>query len=310
MNSAKHFYTKAQIQTLKDTCKITDYLAAHGYEPVKYKNGEWYYSSIGVQERTPSFRVNAHKNVYQDYSGNQEATGKCGDILRLVQALECCDFTDACHRLATSEFTPFKQLITDSGQAIEKQEIQVTGVGTLTRKVLIDYVESRQIAKNLADLYLKEVDYLNGHTQYFSLGFGNDSGGYALRSPPTRFNKQGFKGQTKPNYYSTLQPNHETSRCNIFEGFFSALSCLQHYQRFYFDNRTYVLNSLSNFSKLLPNIPEHITQLNLFLDNDDAGRKWTEKLQGLGRWKIVDYASIYSPHKDFNEFLTQKNYSY
>ncbi|RFS16090.1 toprim domain-containing protein [Emticicia sp. C21] len=310
MSNAKPYYTKAQIQQIKDSCKITDYLASHGYEPVKFKNGEWYYSSIGIQERTPSFRVNALKNVYQDYSSNQDVTGKCGDILRLVQALEFCDFTDACHRLATSEFTSFKNLITSTNQPVEKQEIEIVNVGMLKRRVLIDYIEFRQIGLRLANTYLKEIDYINGHTHYFSIGFANDLEGYALRSPPTRFNKDGFKGQTKPNYYTTLQPHHQTNICNVFEGFFSCLSCLQYYNRFYFDNLTYVLNSLSNFNKLLPNVPEHITQINLFLDNDEAGNKWTEKLQGLEKWQIADRSLLYSEHKDFNEFLIQKNLLY
>lgn len=303
----KTFFTTSEIENLKQSVKITDYLAEHNYTPVSYKKNEWYYSSIGANEKTPSFRVNVAKNSYQDYSGNQDNTGRCGDIIRLVMHLEQCDFIDACNRLKTSNFSTFQPPAGVAKAAKdEKGTLEVKHVCSIQERALIKYLDNRCISLSLANMYLKEIHYTNAGIEYYALGFENDLGGYALRSPPSKYNSKGFKAQTKPAYYTTLHPHRETTACNVFEGFFSALSCLENYERFFFDNLTYVCNSVTNLSKILPAIPDYITHINLFLDNDDTGRAYTKKVIALDRFQVNDCATKYKGFKDFNEYLMNK----
>ena len=62
---------------------ITDFLARMGHEPTARKGNEWWYSAPYREERTPSFRVNILKNVWQDFG-----IGRGGDIFSLAGELQ------------------------------------------------------------------------------------------------------------------------------------------------------------------------------------------------------------------------------
>ena len=62
--------------------KIADYLLTQGCRPAKENGINLWYRSPFHEERTPSFHVNAQKNLWHDFS-----TGLGGDIIRLVQNL-------------------------------------------------------------------------------------------------------------------------------------------------------------------------------------------------------------------------------
>lgn len=67
---------------------ITDFLARMGHEPTARKGNEWWYSAPYREERTPSFRVNILKNVWQDFG-----IGRGGDIFSLAgEIIGSCDF--------------------------------------------------------------------------------------------------------------------------------------------------------------------------------------------------------------------------
>jgi len=87
----------------------------------------------------------------------------------------------------------------------------------------------------------------------------------------------------------------------VFEGFFDFLS----YQ-FIHQNQEdvltnfLVLNSLSFFERsvLLMEKHEHI---HLYLDNDDAGKKWMEFAQRRSQ-KYINESKLYHGYKDLNEW--------
>lgn len=294
----KKFYNDIETEKLKASVLIPDYLEKKGYEPVKkQKSGEWLYQSMGSNESTPSFSVNIKKNVYSDYSGNNINTGEKGDIIRLVMHLEHRQFVDACNYLASGEFTSSGQIppITPLGE--EKKGIEILNVRHVCRYALTEYLESRRISFSLANRYVKEIDYKNHDTKYFALGFANDRGGFALRSSI-------FKGQTMPQYFTTLR-GVESDTINIFEGFFSMLSCLQDYGFDCFKNHTYVLNSTNNLNKLIPLIPDSVKYINAFLDNDDAGKNALVKLKSYD-WQVIDRSENYQGYNDYNEYLMRK----
>lgn len=292
----KAFFTDPEKIAIKKNYAIADYLDAKGYEPKKKHKGEWLYCSPNSSESTPSFWVNLKKNVYTDYSGNSFNTGEKGDIIRLVQYLEGIDFITACNALLDSNFKNVSAN-NNSANPDEKKGIEILNVRYICRYSLIEYLESRRINFSLANRYLKEIDYKANNTKYFALGFQNDKGGFSLRSSI-------FKGQTMPQYFTTLK-GVESDTINIFEGFFSMLSCLQDFQHDCFKNTTYVLNSVHNLNKLIAQIPDTVTKINIFPDNDAAGRKVVEKLS-THDWQIINHCNLYASYNDYNEYLMNK----
>ena len=278
---------------------IVGYLEKKGYKPEKIRGNEYYYSSMGANEHTPSFRVNIVKNRYQDYSGNQSATGLYGDIINLVMHVEQCSFLEACQRLANEDFKPVTVTTTDTTE--KDNHIEVLGVQHLIRKPLLDYLESRAIPYSLANKYCCQVDYINGGKKFFGIGFKNVGGGYAIRSAL-------FKGQTVPNTYTFIKGYNPSNFINVFEGFISFLSALKSLKLDHFRNDCVVLNSLSNFDKFLTELVDKDKErlyLNLFLDNDKAGIKNVKKIHD-GGYNYTDCSNYYDGYKDFNDLLTNK----
>lgn len=82
---------------------------------------------------------------------------------------------------------------------------------------------------------------------------------------------------------------------------FDFLSALE-----YFDQRvptfsTYVLNSVSNLSRLLNLLGQYI-RINVYFDRDNAG--W-DAFGTLSRHNlpVFDHSGLYKGHDDFNQFL-------
>jgi DNA primase len=89
---------------------------------------------------------------------------------------------------------------------------------------------------------------------------------------------------------------------SIFEGMFDFLSAIEYCKR---PPRctAIVLNSVSNLSKAMPQLTG-ATKIYSYLDNDDAGRKATQKMIDVGL-NVIDQSKIYEGYKDFNEFLNK-----
>ncbi len=94
--------------------------------------------------------------------------------------------------------------------------IQITTVTSLSGPALIDYLKELKIDIELAKLYCKEVKYSVNDKPYYAIGFGNDIGGYVLRS-------KHFKGCTS-NAITHLK--NGSGNCLLFEGFMDFLSYL------------------------------------------------------------------------------------
>ena len=91
---------------------------------------------------------------------------------------------------------------------------------------------------------------------------------------------------------------------NVFEGFMDFLSCCSFYHSIPVFN-TIILNSLS-FLPRIESLLHDSLKVNLFLDNDTAGRTATQKIVNTCG-NVKDWAPlIYPDHKDFNEFLMNR----
>ena len=64
-----------------------------------------------------------------------------------------------------------------------------------------------------------------------------------------------------------------------------------------------VLNSVNNLNRSLPYLQRH-KKINVFFDNDEAGRMALKQLEErFGKDAVQDMSSLYAPHKDLNEYL-------
>ena len=173
------------------------------------------------------------------------------------------------------------------------KKIQVMAIKPLTHPALCRYLKARGIQFTIAESFVEEVGYSLYGRSFFAIGFKNDAGGYELRN-------QYFKGSSSPKDVKLIQ--HQAEELSVFEGFFSFLS----YQTLTNSQSPpltdfLILNSLSFFKKKLEFMGSY-KQVNLFLDNDVAGKNWARYALGLDK-RFKDESILYEPYKDLNEFI-------
>jgi Toprim domain-containing protein/CHC2-type zinc finger protein len=289
----------------KTAVSIVDYLASFGVGPDSNRSNSQYlfYLSPLRPERTPSLKVDPKLNLYYDHG-----IGQGGSVIDLVMALYGCSLPDALEKLTT--FVSFHRMAEKLGPcpiepagllegiqqgpfAGEKGKIRVLSARSLSAAALLRYLAERRIPIELADRYCKEVWYELGGRQYYAIGFPNGRGGYELRNAY-------FKGSSSPKASTFLE--HQAGQIAVFEGFFSFLSYQTLNRIWQNPHMNYlVLNSLAFVETSKP-LMERYQQVNLYLDQDDAGRKRTQEL--LASCKIYqDRSSIYQGHKDLNDWM-------
>ncbi|MFC5409114.1 toprim domain-containing protein [Larkinella bovis] len=275
---------------------IADYLASQGHQPLFRRGSELLYHSPLRDEKTPSFSVNVAKNVFVDF-GQPDCNG---DVIRLVQLLHLCGFTQAVEYLERLNVCLVKNSFSLSGLThFEDKAAELIAVKPLAHPALIQYVEKRGIPSAVAVRYLQQVHYQHQNRPFFALGFANDVGGFELRAKvgPTE-----VKRSLGRKWFTTLEVPGSTV-VNLFEGFFDFLSALVFYRQTAPRCTTIILNTTANLTKALPALAQY-RQINVYLDRDHAGQNTLNLLikEGL---HTIDRSSIYQNHKDFNEFLTK-----
>ena len=268
---------------------LMDYLNQNGHKPIKIQYGNAWFISPMRQEKTPSFKVHLSRNFWYDFG-----TGEGGNLIDLVMKLHHTSFTKTLEIIVGNSCSSV-----DYTQAVlsdESGKIKIDRIQTLNNPALIQYLKSRKISLPFAYKFLKEAFYTVHDRKYFALAFKNDKDGYELRNAF-------FKTGSSPKHFTTI-PGVDNSIINVFEGFMDFLSCCSYYTkipRF----RTIVLNSLS-FLPRIENELQQANEVNLFLDNDQAGVAASQKIFSKCD-QVKDWAPvIYPDHKDFNEFLTKK----
>jgi hypothetical protein len=179
-------------------------------------------------------------------------------------------------------------------------------VNHLQNKVLIQYLTGRKINVPVATKFIEEVQYsaYPGQTKpYFAIGFKNDKGGYELRNGfKTKNFPSGFKGACSPKAITTI-PRQNRSAVNVFEGFMDLLSALTYFKTDRPKCDIVVLNGVGLVKDFIQ-IMGAYSKVNLFLDNDLAGKKTAAMIQTERQNAINRSEIIYGNFKDFNEFLT------
>ena len=268
---------------------IADFLNVMGIHPTKQKGHVLWYSAPYRTERTPSFKVDAAKNVWFDFG-----TGKGGDIFDLAGAfIGSEDFLLRAAFIAKSGACPLPAL--EQPQRSEKKEpiFEDIWVRPLQDSKLLGYLEERGIDAHVAIPNCEEVRYRVHGKRYYGIGFRNRNGGLELRN---RF----FKGCIPPKDISLKRKGADA--CAVFEGFMDYLSAMQ---MGLITSDWLVLNSVSNVEKALQVLGGY-QRIECYLDNDDAGRRTFQRLEEHFWDKVIDRSSLYADHKDLNEYLLSR----
>jgi DNA primase len=267
---------------------ITYYLHTIGITPKDVKNGSAWYCSPFRQETKPSFKVDRQNNIWYDFG-----TGSGGNILDLVMNLNKTGIPGALLILQKPELSK-PDLSFSEQQSSNPANIKIKHLQPLQNRALIEYLNSRKITPAKAANYVQEAYYTVNEKQYFALAFKNDRGGFELR------NKY-FKGSSSPKAVTTISGHKQA--VNIFEGFIDFLSALEHYHTTKPTGTCIVLNSVSNLETIINSL-EQYQQINLYLDNDNAGNQAAETIKTIHQ-KVKNFSKIiYEDYKDMNEFLT------
>jgi len=270
---------------------IAGFLMSKGTNPDKADGNNFWYCSPIRNEKTPSFKVCRSKNVWFDYG-----LGTGGKLVDLVCKMYNVDISGALLILggAAAEISHFSS---DKRESFDQEtRIEIRHMQPLQNKGLIQYLESRKISPALASKYCSEAYYTTtgNDKQYFSIAFENDSHGFELR------NKY-FKGSTSPKNITSIKgPNPLI--VNVFEGFMDFLSALTWFNTDSPAGDTIVLNGVGFIDRLIKLLPNY-KKINLWLDNDRAGKETAARIQELRPDAINRSLVRYSSFKDFNEFL-------
>ena len=274
--------TTEQIKELKQV-SIIGYLRGKGINPTSKSGSYFMYNSPLRNDPTPSFSVSPTKNTFYDLGNDSDK----GNIIELVMRMERMSFVDACQYLDSQDLMKENEkplsLSSSQNPNNETKNYEVTAVKDLQHPALIRYVEKRKITLHTAFSYLKEIHYKNAKGKFFGVGYKNDNGGYVLRSEIMK--KPINLGHTGIKTFAVAG----SKNVSIFEGMFDFLSAIEHYKS---SPRctAIVLNSVSNLSKAMPQLTG-ATTIYGYLDNDDAGRKATQRMRDAGL-NILDQSKI------------------
>lgn len=270
---------------------LVDYLLTLGFTPAKIVRNQYWFLSPLREEKTPSFKVNRVLNLWWDFGD-----GSGGNLI---------DFAIRYHRCTVGEFLRIlaAKPICHSPVVSKVSGVRASGEGkviilqqaTLSDSDLLRYLQQRRIPLTIADAYCKEVTFeLYGKT-FKAIGFANNSGGFELRNAR-------FKGSSSPKIFTSIFSPQEGNLLYVFEGFFDLLSYLTLIPAGDRVATDYlILNSLVFFEQART-LMESYSQVNLFLDNNDAGRRVTRYALSLSSC-YRDHSSLYSHHQDLNDLL-------
>ncbi|OLY95611.1 CHC2 zinc finger [Cnuella takakiae] len=283
---------------------LFDLLAKLGYHPAAtHSNGDVWYLSPFRQEKTASFKINVNQNVWFDHG---EGVG--GNILDFVMHLEKTDVRGALHfleatHLQASRISPVMSPAAPSlfDQA-EESKIEILQVKPVFSYPLKNYLkDERRIKPEIGYKYLKEIRYQvedkeGSKKEFYSLGFQNRSGGWALRN-------MHFTRAVAPNDITVFENGSKKVKC--FEGFMDFLSFLTMEKQDRASSDVIVLNSVSLQANAIEFIKtKQYGEVHTYFDNDVAGEKalanFKAELPGV---IIKPFNHLYQGHKDYNDLL-------
>ena len=276
---------KLNCERARNIC-IVETLAKLGHFPSRKTEKEVWFLSPLRSETQASFKVSLKLNRWYDFG-----IGEGGNIIDLVCLLSNCNVAAALQFLSDEiPVFSFQGPINDSSEK-ECSNI-IIQVKPITKSYLKKYVTSRGISLQVASKYCKEVWYECHGKTYYAIGLQNKEGGWELRSLY-------FKTSSSPKSYTYLQ--NGSNKLVVSEGMFDLLSMAELYPEELQDSDIIILNSLSFLQQITPFFHKY-KSVDLYLDNDQAGRKNAKELMRY-YFNIQDQSHRYKNYKDLNEKL-------
>jgi len=270
---------------------ITKALEKLGQFPCRESEKEAWFLSPFRLETQASFKVSKTKNRWYDHG-----LGKGGNVIDLVCLLKKCMVREALDFLYQAE-PSFSFQQQELFEAPKDQQLDIRKIVFITHPALIQYLQSREISQETASALCKEVHYSCKGKNYFAIGLPNASGGWELRSSY-------FKTSTSPKDISHIR--NGCPKLIVTEGMFDLLSLMEIKPDIGSTHDLLVLNSISLLQKVELLIDAYKT-IDLYLDNDEAGRSASEKLITNYR-NCKDHSEEYKGYKDVNEWLIKKTF--
>ncbi len=258
-----------------------------GCEAVKSNGDDLWFLSPLRQEKTPSFKINIKLNKWFDHG--EQIGGNTIDFVIQKFGFSVSEALEYLKRF--DEFSFFQKQIFETTE--NKAETEIQKIIPVQHLALIQYLNSRGITNYHKADNLKEVHYTIKEKKYFALGFRNNCGGFEVRSKYAKI-CLGKKDIT--------HIKNESKILRIFEGFFDYLSFVQK-QKISDDSDYLILNSVGLLNKNI-SIFNDYKSIELYLDNDDSGDKYTNiVLESF--LNSTDCRAIFKGFKDYNEFAVK-----
>lgn len=274
------------------TISLEKLLQKQGYYPTK-TNGDdnWYFSPFR-KESTPSFKINTKLNFWYDFG--ELIGGNTADYLMFKFGFTFSETLEYLKSFANEIDTFSFQKQNSEMPKTAKTEIKFINKAIPIQHIaLVQYLKSRQINNYKNIEQLREIHYTINNKNYFALGFKNNTKGWEIRSKYAKI-CLGKKDTTLITY--------ESKTLRIFEGFFDYLSIVQVRENLKMEESDYlILNSVALLIKNISVLKNYET-IELYLDNDCAGDKYTDLI--IGKFEqAIDCRTLYKGYKDLNESI-------
>lgn len=263
--------------------EIIKFLANNGIRPEKENKRIALYKSPLRNDKNPSFMVDKRRNLYYDYG-----TGEGGSIIDLGTCFYNCGVSELLIKLENLPIVNQLQV-----KSYKEDNIRLLRIQELSNKHLINYSLKRCLNLSVLKRYCKEVYFQTHGKTLYAIGFKNRVNGWEIRN---KF----FKGAISPKDISLIKNGMNV--ISVFEGFIDFLSYIQLKRPGFKDSDYLILNSNTQIKKSY-SILENYKWVNLFLDNDESGRKTSKEFQKRLIQPVTDYSFIYKHHTDINDFL-------
>ncbi len=265
-----------------------------------------YKSPFNPDERTPSFYTFAGANGinWKDY-----ASGDGGDMYKFLMNYFGISFHEAKMKAIELSAVSFNvtvqhsKSVTVPGQKQNKpissfnqqKEYEIKKVQPLQNIALLSYLKKRGISEGVTvQANLKEVYYTVDEKRYFAIAFMNDNEGLEIRNAY-------FKANLKNKAITSII--NGSKQLKVFEGFIDYLSYLQIAPNHEISDYL-ILNSVTLIETSLSVLKGGYEFVELYLDNDKAGDKGTDKIVTiLDGVMTYDKRPQYANYKDVNEYL-------
>lgn len=281
---------------------ITEFLDALGHQPKSVRGTSYWYVSPFRNEKTPSFKVEASRNVWYDHGEGIGGTiidlamriyGN-PDVATAIRTISSVTRNGAGLGAAPTEYrlAPLEKPKRASSTA--------ESVSPLADPELVRYLEEvRAIPLSAAAKFVREISYRTAEgKRYSAIAFPNRSGGYELRSAA-------FKG-TYGTKDITIVGDPQAESVRVFEGFSDFLSA-QVLWPDECEKPALILNSVALAEKGANELLSRGCTAVCFFDADLAGSRALATFQEiLGKWKAADARVRLGESKDVNELLVAR----